>query len=99
MQFWGCRMEIAIGAVCTLLGTLIAYLTFTRNRDKDTVAKAKEEAIISTQLGSISTGIEEIRVDMKANEKQMDRMQEQIIRIDESTKSAHKRLDKIDEKI
>lgn len=92
-------MEIVIGAVCTLVGTLIAYLTFARNRDKDTVTKAKEEAVISTQLGNISQGVVDIRVDMKANEKQMDRMQEQIIRIDESNKSAHKRLDKVESKL
>lgn len=91
-------MEIAVGAISVLLGMAISYLTFMRNRDKDTINKAKEEAQMDTDLRHISRGVDEIRVDMKSNGKQMDRMQEQLIRIDESTKSAHKRLDKVEQK-
>lgn len=92
-------MEIAIGAISVALGMALSYLGFMRNRDKDTITKAKEEAQLDTHLRHISRGVDEIRVDMKTNEKQMDRMQEQLIRIDESTKSAHKRLDKVERKL
>lgn len=92
-------MEIAIGAVCTLIGTLIAYLTFTKNREKDTAEKAKEDGSLSAQLLHISSGVDEIRIDMRANEKEMNRMSEQIIRVEESTKSAHKRLNKVEKKL
>lgn len=92
-------MEIAIGTISVLLGMTLSYFAFMRNRDKDTIAKAKEEAQLDTDLRYISRGVDEIRVDMKTNSKQMDRMQEQLIRIDESTKSAHKRLDIVERKI
>lgn len=89
-------MEVIIGAGSVIFGMVITYFTFVRNRDKDIINNAKEDATISTQLQHISSGVNDIKVDMKTNEKQMDRMQEQIVRIDESTKSAHKRLDRVE---
>lgn len=51
---------------------------------------------IPTKLDSIGKGVDDIRIDLKANEKQMSRMNEQLIRVDESTKSADKRIDKLE---
>ena len=51
---------------------------------------------IPTKPDSIGKGVDDIRIDLKANEKQMSRMNEQLIRVDESTKSAHKRIDKLE---
>lgn len=91
-----CVMEWFFGAITTLLGFFLSYFTFQRSRDKDLREKAKEEGIIENQLNSIGKGIKEIRIDLKANEKQMIRMNEQLIRLDESTKTAHKRIDKLE---
>lgn len=87
-----------IGVISAIFGMFISYFTFTRGRDKDVHKKAKEEGRIETQLAAIGEGVNEIRIDLKANEKQMSRMNEQIIRVDESTKSAHKRIDKLEGK-
>lgn len=92
----GDHLEVVVGIVATALGMLITYFTFVRNRDKDIIQNAKEEATISAKLAYISRGVDAIKVDMKTNEKQIDHMQEQIVRIDESTKSAHKRLDRLE---
>ena len=79
-----------------MLGFLFSYLAFQRNRDKDIRTDAKEDGVIKTKLDSIGKGVDDIRIDLKANEKQMSQMNEQLIRVDESTKSAHKRIDKIE---
>jgi len=89
-------VEFIIGIVGTLLGFFFSYLAFQRNRDKDIRNDAKEDGVIRTKLDSISKGVDDIRIDLKANEKQMIQMNEQLIRVDESTKSAHKRIDKIE---
>ncbi len=91
-------MEWLIGVAGTLMGFLFSYLTFQRNRDKDIKSDAKEDGVIKTKLDAIGKGVDDIRIDLKANEKQMSRMNEQIIRVDESTKSAHKRIDKLEVK-
>lgn len=41
-------------------------------------------------------GVDSIRIDMKANDKRLEKLSEQVIRVEESAKSAHKRIDKID---
>lgn len=89
-------MEWILGAFGTLSGFVISYLAFQRNRDKEMKQDAEDGAVIRTKLVSIGKGVDDIRIDLKANEKQMNRMNEQIIRVDESTKSAHKRIDKLE---
>lgn len=86
-------MEAFIGFGCTALGLLIGLLTFGRNRDKDVKADAAKTAVIETKLDTISNGVESIRIDLKANEKQMDVIAERVARVEESSKHAHKRID------
>lgn len=87
-----------IGALCTLLGTVIGFLGFSRNRDKDVRSDASKNAVIETKLDNISSGIDSIRIDIKANEQRTSELSERVIRVEESTKQAHKRIDKFDNK-
>lgn len=88
-------MEAFVGIGCTMLGLLIGLLTFRRNRDKDVKADAAKTAVIETKLDTISNGVESIRIDLKANEKQMDVIAERVARVEESSKHAHKRMDNL----
>lgn len=89
-------MEAIIGAGSVMFGMIITYFTFVRNRDKDIKHDATKDAKVSTKLDYISTGVDDMRIELRANQKEMSRMNEQIIRVDESTKSAHKRIDKLE---
>ena len=88
-------MEAFVGIGCTMLGLLIGLLTFRRNRDKEVKADAAKTAVIETKLDTISNGVESIRIDLKANEKQMDVIAERVARVEESSKHAHKRMDNL----
>ncbi|EKS8367521.1 hypothetical protein QC457_006355, partial [Bacillus cereus] len=48
------------------------------------------------ELGYIRKGVDDIRIDLKASEKQMVALGERVTRVEESTKQAHKRLDTIE---
>lgn len=90
------EIQIAIiGAVGTVFGIIISWLTFSRSRDKDVRSEAADSAVIRTKLDNISSGIDSIRIDIKANEKRVSELSEKVIRIDESTKQAHKRINEI----
>jgi septal ring factor EnvC (AmiA/AmiB activator) len=82
-----------LSTLCTVAAVLIGILTFNRNRDKDVKSDASESAVIKTKLDNISSGIDSIRIDIKANEKRVSELSERVIRIEESSKQAHKRLD------
>lgn len=90
------HMEVVVGIIVMTLGMLITYLTFVRNRDKDIIQNAKEEATILAKLVYISRDVDGLKIDIKTSEKQIDHMQEQFGRIDENIKSAHKRLDRLE---
>jgi len=48
------------------------------------------------ELGYIRKGVDDIRIDLKANEKQMQRLSERVTRVEESSKQAHKRIDNLE---
>jgi peptidoglycan hydrolase CwlO-like protein len=84
-----------IGLVCTLVGGVIGFLSFNRSRDKDVKNDASELAVIRTTLTNISSGVSNIQIDIKANERRTNELSERVIRIEESSKQAHKRIDEI----
>jgi peptidoglycan hydrolase CwlO-like protein len=84
--------------ICAALTFVVGFLTFSRNRDKDVKNDASKSAVIETKLDTISSGIDSIRIDIKANEKRVTELAERVIRVEESSKQAHKRIDKFEVK-
>lgn len=87
---------ISIGLACTLIGVLISYLTFQRNKDNSIRAETKEDAYTKAKLDYISKGVDDIRLDIKAQDRKIADMNDRLIRVEESSKSAHKRIDDIE---
>lgn len=92
-------MDITIGVIGTVAGFVLGYLSFIRNRDKDVKSGATESAVVRTKLDAIGQGVDSIRIDLKANEKQMVHLGERVTRVEESAKSAHRRIDNIREDV
>jgi septal ring factor EnvC (AmiA/AmiB activator) len=91
-------IDIQIGILCAVGGLLIGFFTFNRSRDNDVKNDASESAVIKTKLDNISSGIDSIRIDIKANEKRVSELSERVIRIEESSKQAHLRINKLEDK-
>lgn len=85
--------NISLGVICTLLGAAISYLSFQRNRGHDIRADTREEAETRTKLDYISKGVDDIRIDIKSQQRDIQELKEKVIKCEESTKSAHKRID------
>ncbi|MBN1076090.1 hypothetical protein DVV91_17360 [Clostridium botulinum] len=86
---------ISIALICTILGVVISYATFQKNKDNSIRAETKEGAIMATKLDFISQGVNNIQVKIEAQENKFVAMNERITRVEESTKSAHHRIDTI----
>ena len=52
--------------------------------------------MIETKLDNISNGVDNIRIDLRSNDKQVGALGERLTRVEESSKQAHKRLDNLD---
>jgi septal ring factor EnvC (AmiA/AmiB activator) len=89
-------IQVGIPILCAAGGLIIGYLAFRRDKDNDVRNDASESAVIKTKLDNISSGVDSIRIDMKANEKRVSDLSERVIRVEESSKQAHKRIDKIE---
>lgn len=88
--------NISIALACTLLGAVLSFLTFQRNKGRDIRADTKEGAETKAKLDYISKGVDDIKIDFKVQQREMQELKERVIKNEESTKSAHKRIDAIE---
>lgn len=89
---------VSIGFGCTLLGAVIGFLGYKRNVTKDTRQDAMQQANVTTRLDYISKGIEDIKIDIKAQDRKFENVLDRLARVEESAKQAHKRINEIVEK-
>lgn len=95
---WGTIIGVG-GVLVAVSGFIISYFTFHGNRDKDLISDARDNAKISAKLDHISGAVDSMRIDSRATDKHIATMNERVIRVEESTKSAHKRIDTLEEEI
>lgn len=93
-----------IGLCCTILGAGLGILGYTRTKKRDTREDTREaqnqatkQTLVETKLDYISKGVDDIRLDIKAQARDIQALKERIIKCEESTKSAHKRIDSIED--
>ena len=90
--------NISIALLCSLLGAGISYLTLQKNNRRDIRADTREETATRTKLDYIATAVDEIRLDNKARDREVKDMAARLVKVEESCKSAHKRIDSWEEK-
>lgn len=91
---------ISIALACSVIGAIVGIATFNNNKQKSIKQETKEESSTQTkvemQLNYISRGIDDIKLDMKMQDKKINDLVERVAKLEESTKSAHKRIDDIE---
>lgn len=87
---------VIIGIGCTILGTLLGYLNWNRNRDCDIKKDAVSDGELKADISYIRQGVEDIRVDMRVQQSHTEELRERVTRVEESTKQAHRRIDDLD---
>ncbi|ELU5587505.1 hypothetical protein ACV3R5_10630 [Clostridium perfringens] len=94
-------MNVDVVALIGIIGTIAGvYLGFWKAK-KDSEKSIKEDTIqntvVATKLDSISKGVDEIRIDFKTQAREIQRIQLEQARLNESVKSAHHRIDELQE--
>ncbi|WP_144560018.1 hypothetical protein [Bacillus thuringiensis] len=92
-------MTIEIGVLIAIASVVIGYLTYALNRSKEIKSDGQQGAEMKAKLEYISKGVDDIRIDQKASERQMVSFGERITRVEESTKQAHKRLNTLEKEV
>jgi chromosome segregation ATPase len=96
-----------LGLIFAALSAVIGYLSFNLGKKKEDKQEIKEDTTTQTrlemQLEYIKQGVDDIKselrdvkVDAKTQENKLNDLIEKLARIDESLKSAHKRIDELE---
>lgn len=85
-----------MGAFMTLISVTVAIFTFYFNRKKESGDDGAFKGSLKTDIEYIKKGVDELKADNKDIKDEVDDLKERIVRVEDSTKSAHKRLDAID---
>lgn len=80
----------AAGLVVAMVASIVALA---RNGRKDTQEEAVANAEVRANPQHISTGIDDIRIEQRAMRHEVSDLATRVTRNEESTKSAHRRID------
>lgn len=86
----------SIGAVGTISGVIFGYIGYKRGLQKDAYGKGTDNATLRSDTEYIKRRIDEILLEQKDTNKSINNLAERVTRVEESTKQAHKRIDKIE---
>lgn len=84
-----------IGVVCTVVGVIFMYIGYRQGANNCVRDDASEHTAVTAKLDYISRGVDDMRLDMKDQGRRMDSLGERVTRVEESSKSAHKRIDEL----
>ena len=91
-------MNVNIGTIITALSLLIAGVSLLRVFSRDGKGATKDFTRVETKIDYIGGDIKDIRDDVKAVSVRQEDMAERLVKVEESTKSAHHRIDGLEEK-
>lgn len=90
-------LELIIGVGCTILGAVLGYVGFSRNKTKDDKSEGKQDGVILTELGYIKANTEEIKTEQKEQRSINQEVLTRLTTVEASAKQAHFRLDHLED--
>ena len=85
--------EVLISIMLSSVMAIIAIVTLSKNTKKDTSAEAERQAAVAADLKYIRSSVDDIKLDNKDMKREVGDLKIKVTEIDQSVKSAHKRLD------
>lgn len=92
------EIPIAISIISALVALYSVIKSTKRADTSDVEKKAVESATINVKLDQIGADVRDIKYDITAVKKDVQGLTERMIIVEQSTKSAHKRLDNMEER-
>lgn len=89
-------ISIVFSAFFGIGGLVFGIISAVRNKKTDDTKEAKEDGIVLTELGYIKSGIDDIKHKQFEQDKQNLNFVKELTAVEESTKQAHKRIDKLE---
>ncbi|HHD2752253.1 TPA: hypothetical protein ACOTG0_001025 [Clostridium perfringens] len=88
---------VLVGLVGTLSGIFFGFGKAKKDGEKTLKEDTIQDTVVATKLDYISKGVDDIRLDFKAQAREIQDIKMDIVKLKESTKSAHHRLDGLED--
>lgn len=87
------------GEIIALASCVVALIALVMSSRRDTRGSAADQARVETTLNGIANGVDDIRVEQRAMRTRVDDLSVRVGKVEESTKSAHHRIDMHEKRI
>lgn len=91
-------VPILISVLSLLVAAAVGISSIKRNKSSDDRQEASEMTTLIVKLENINNGVNEIKSDMRNMRSDIQDLRDRLIIVEQSTKSAHHRLDSIEGK-
>lgn len=88
-----------IGIVGTISAIVFGVIAYKRNNKTDNESKGKENGMMMTEIGYIKSGVDDIKRKQERQEEHHIEVISRLTTVEESAKSAHHRIDGLEDKI
>lgn len=85
-----------IAVAGTISGIYLGWFGKARTAKQETREDASKDATLRTDMEYIKRGIDDVRVEQRMQGQRFDTLAERVTRVEESAKSAHHRLDRVE---
>lgn len=86
-------VPILISALSLIVAIIVAFSTIRSRNSTEDRQEASQITTLIVKLENINDGINEIKSDMKSVRTDMQELRDRVVIVEQSTKSAHHRLD------
>lgn len=90
-------MSIEMSLLIAVIGAAIGIMGAITALKKDSKSQGVIEASISSKVDYIAHGVDDIKLEIRDQARKIEAHNERLARVEESAKSAHKRIDKMEE--
>lgn len=91
-------LDVLLGIGGTILGLVFSYLAFFRNSKKDSKDDGKATGTVLTELGYIKSGIDDLKSENREQRKTNIEVITRLTAVESSSKQAHHRIDRLEER-
>lgn len=88
-----------ISVMGTLSSILFAYLAFKRSNRQEHKDEGKNEGVMLSEIGYIKSSIDRIEKSLSHLEERYSELSNKLVKVEESTKNAHKRITELHEEM
>ena len=92
----GVTITAVISTAAAISGIVLGWLGRSRTMRQDTAKEAANDAELRANVNYIARGVDDLRYEIRAQGKRFDELTERVTRVEESAKSAHRRIDRLE---